>query len=129
MEEIIVKVDGKEHKVKVEETEDGKIKVYCGKDVYDIETKPETLSELEKEQQKKEKIKHGDNIIVAPLPGTIVEVNCKENQNVAEGDSLIKLVAMKMENEITAPRSGVVQQVNVSEGFMVNKGELLFLIQ
>ena len=96
MEEIVVKIDGKEYKVKIEETEEGKIKVYVGKDVYEIETKSEVLSELEREEQKKQKGKHGENIITAPLPGTIVEVHAKEGKEVAEGDTLVKLVAIWM---------------------------------
>ena len=129
MEEIVVKIDGKEYKVKIEETEEGKIKVYVGKDVYEIETKPEVLSELEREEQKKQKGKHGENIITAPLPGTIVEVHAKEGKEVAEGDTLVKLVAMKMENEITAPRHGTVKSVHVKKNDTVNRGDILIILE
>ena len=129
MEEIIVKVDGKEYKVKVEETEDGKVKVYCGKDIYEVETKPKILSDLEKEDQKKEHIKEGDNAIKAPLPGTIIEVNVKKGQVVSEGDTLIKLVAMKMENEVIAPKDGKIKTINVKKNDNVNMGDILIVLE
>ena len=69
------------------------------------------------------------NAVVAFMPGRVVLLKVKKGDLVEIGDTLCVLESMKMEIEITAPRSGVVQQVNVSEGFMVNKGELLFLIQ
>ena len=129
MEEIVVKIDGKEYKVKIEETEEGKVKVYCGKDVYEIETKPEALSELEKEQQKREKIKEGENAIKAPLPGTIIDILVEANQQVSEGDTLIKLVAMKMENEIVAPKDGRIKSINVKKKDNVNRGDILLVIE
>ena len=45
MEEIVVKVDGKDYKVLVEEKEDGKILVHCGSDVYEVETKKNIIPE------------------------------------------------------------------------------------
>ena len=38
MDELVIKVEGKEYRVTVEETESGKVRVHCGKDVYDLET-------------------------------------------------------------------------------------------
>lgn len=129
MEEIIVKVDGKEYKIKVEETEEGKIKVYCGPDIYEVETKPEILSELEREEQKKQKIEHGSNIICAPLPGTIADIKVSEGQEVSEGEILIKLIAMKMENEIAAPRKCKIISLKVKKNDNVNKGDILLMIE
>ena len=52
----------------------------------------------------------GDNV-TAPMPGNILKVNVSVGQTVKEGDVLVVLEAMKMENEIMAPCSGVVTAV------------------
>ena len=56
----------------------------------------------------------------APMPGTILKVNVTQGQAVKEGDVLVVLEAMKMENEIMAPQAGTVSQVLVSKGSSVD---------
>ena len=46
MEELIIKIDGKEHKVKVKETNEGKLKVYLGDEIFEVETKQDIEDEL-----------------------------------------------------------------------------------
>jgi len=65
------------------------------------------------------------NDIKAPMPGLILEVPVKAGDQVKEGDYLLVLEAMKMENALTAPRDGVVKAVAVAKGDTVNKGQLL----
>lgn len=65
------------------------------------------------------------NDIKAPMPGLILSVNVKNNQEVKEGDVLLILEAMKMENAITAPKSGIVKMVSAKKGVKVDKGTLL----
>ena len=65
------------------------------------------------------------NDIKAPMPGLILEVNVKEGDEVKEGDYILVLEAMKMENTLTAPRDGVVKSVSVKKGNTVEKNELL----
>ena len=66
--------------------------------------------------------------VTAPMPGTILKVNVQNGQSVKEGDLLVVLEAMKMENEIYAPKSGTVSQVVVSKGASVNTGDALVVI-
>ncbi|MCM1456097.1 MAG: biotin/lipoyl-binding protein [Bacteroides sp.] len=60
--------------------------------------------------------------ITAPMPGNINAVKVTSGQAVKEGDVLIILEAMKMENEITAPKAGKVGQIFVHKGATVETG-------
>ena len=64
----------------------------------------------------------------SPMPGTILKVNVAAGQTVKEGDLLVVLEAMKMENEIFAPKGGTVSQVLVEKGASVNTGDVLVVI-
>jgi biotin carboxyl carrier protein len=128
MEHLKLNVDGKEYDVKVEETEDGKLLVHCGKDTYEVETghSKEAIYETLKKNKLEEK---GTGTVASPLPGTVYQVSAKEGAKVKEGDSLIKLIAMKMENDITAPKSGTIKHVGVKKNDTVNKGDILAVIE
>ena len=58
----------------------------------------------------------------APMPGNILKVNVTQGQALKEGDVLVILEAMKMENEIMAPKNGTVTQVLVTKGSTVDTG-------
>ena len=64
----------------------------------------------------------------APMPGNILKVNVKAGDAVKEGQVLVVLEAMKMENEIMAPKAGTVTQVLVSKGSTVDTGAPLVVI-
>ncbi len=66
--------------------------------------------------------------INAPMPGTVLRVNVTPGQAVKEGDVLLVLEAMKMENEITAPRAGTVNQVVATKGSTVETGAVLVVL-
>lgn len=70
----------------------------------------------------------GGTPVPAPLPGTILKVNVTEGQAVKEGDLIVVLEAMKMENEIYAPCAGKVAQILVSKGSSVNTDDVLATI-
>ena len=59
------------------------------------------------------------------IPGTIMEIEVKEGQAVEEGDSLLILQAMKMNNKLTAPFSGKIKRISVSVGDKIPKGALM----
>ena len=66
--------------------------------------------------------------VTAPMPGNILKVNVTAGQAVKEGDVLVVLEAMKMENEILAPKACTVKQVLVSKGATVDTGATLVVL-
>ena len=66
--------------------------------------------------------------VKSPFPGNVNAVKVAPGQMVKEGDVLVIVEAMKMENEITAPKSGKVGQVLVQKGAVVETGAVLVTI-
>lgn len=66
--------------------------------------------------------------VEAPMPGTVLRVNVKVGDTVEEGQAVVILEAMKMENEIAAPKSGTVASINAAQGSAVNTGDLLITL-
>lgn len=67
--------------------------------------------------------------ISAPLSGTVYKIVATEGSEVAEGDVLLVLEAMKMETEIRSNRAGVVRTVHVDEGESVSSGDALVTLE
>ena len=67
--------------------------------------------------------------IKAPMPGLVLQVHVEEGQEVKEGDKLLILVAMKMENSILAQQGAVVKKVHVAAGIAVDKGQVLIELE
>lgn len=63
------------------------------------------------------------------IPGTIVDIFVKVGQTVKEGDKLLLLYAMKMNNDICAPISGKVKTINIKTGENVSKNDILIEIE
>lgn len=71
--------------------------------------------------------KPGD--VSTPMPGRVVKILVSEGNQVSEGDPLIVIEAMKMENRVTAPIAGTVKAVLVKEGETVNSDETLIQLE
>ena len=63
--------------------------------------------------------------IKAPMPGLVLEINVQQGQTVEEGDKILILEAMKMENSINIATCATIKKINVKKGQAVEKGQVL----
>jgi len=91
---------------------------------FDLEALDERTSAI-RELSKLSAAASGPAPLVAPMPGLIVRVNVKAGDKVGQGQGLVVMEAMKMENELRAQAAGTVKSVNITPGTAVEKGTVL----
>jgi biotin carboxyl carrier protein len=67
--------------------------------------------------------------IVAPMPGTIIDILVKEGEEVLEYQELVILEAMKMENAIPTPEAGNVKEIKVKVDDKVSTNQVLIVLE
>jgi oxaloacetate decarboxylase alpha subunit/pyruvate carboxylase subunit B len=67
--------------------------------------------------------------VLAPMPGMVIKYEKKVGDTVKEGETIVVIEAMKMENALPAPAGGVVKKINFSSGDSVAKGDVLAVIE
>ena len=70
-----------------------------------------------------------DNEVKAPMPGQVLNILVKAGDSISEGDGLIVLEAMKMENIIKSNRDGVIQEVHAKKNNSVEKNAVLIIFE
>ncbi|HPK87223.1 MAG TPA: acetyl-CoA carboxylase biotin carboxyl carrier protein subunit [Atribacterota bacterium] len=135
MKQFKIKVDGKEYLVEVEEV--GAVESSPAAPVIAKVEPKERTGETKKVEAKPEKNEEkqpapvssaeGDEL-KAPLPGKILKINFLEGDSVSEGDTVVILEAMKMENEILANSSGKIKKIFVAVNDMVETDDTLLII-
>jgi biotin carboxyl carrier protein len=133
MRKFIINVNGNSYEVEVEEVENSGVteRPAAPKKVSPAPqpVAPKTAPAPQPKTEKKEiAVSQGQEVVEAPMPGTILSVNVKEGDTVKSGDILLILEAMKMENEILAPRDGVVASIATSASDLVNTGDKLVVL-
>lgn len=133
MRKFIINVNGNSYEVEVEEvTTSGAVERPVPKTVSPAPqpaAQPKAAPAPQPKAEKKEiAVSQGQEVVEAPMPGTILSVNVKEGDTVKSGDILLILEAMKMENEILAPRDGVVASIATSASALVNTGDKLVVL-
>jgi acetyl-CoA/propionyl-CoA carboxylase biotin carboxyl carrier protein len=119
-----VEVDGKRFEVNLEER---------GGPAFDINTsggnqpRPERAGPGDDDGESATASAEGEEV-TAEMQGTILEVTVEEGDEVAAGDVLCVLEAMKMENDVVAEVGGTIEQVPISKDESVDMGDLLFVI-
>ena len=71
----------------------------------------------------------GAQTIAAPMPGRVVRLLVKVGDEVAEGQGVIVVEAMKMQNEIKSPKAGRVVKIAVKQGETVNAAQALLTVE
>jgi len=67
--------------------------------------------------------------VTSPMAGSVKSVLVKQGDEVREGQPVVILEAMKMENQITAPAAGTVISIDVAEGESVTEGHVLLVLE
>ena len=67
-------------------------------------------------------------VVKSPMPGNVLKIVVSQGQQVKEGDVLIILEAMKMENEVVSTKTGTVAQIVVNQGAVVETDSPLVVI-
>lgn len=75
--------------------------------------------------EKKEKTKIENKRMTSPMAGKIVSVSIKEGEQVKEGNEMVIVEAMKMQNSLRTPQTGVVKKIHVQPGSTVKSGQIL----
>ena len=110
----------------IEPGKDGKLSVLVGENAWPMELLDERKLRLRQAGGKFSL--EGPQRIDAPMPGKIVRVMVKVGDEVAEGQGLIVVEAMKMENELKSPKAGKVTELHAVEGAAVESGAKLAVI-
>lgn len=129
----IVTINGKKYEVEVEKVkkEYTPISRNRNEDSAMVPTAPKQSSQTataKEPKSEKPKSQAGDNVVRSPMPGTIVDINVSVGQTVKEGETLLILEAMKMENEIVSPSSATVKEIAVTKGANVNTNDVLVVL-
>jgi len=125
MDEFKIKVKDKEHDLKLKKVADGEYQVLYDGSVYEVSIIKRPQENIRDSHYRKENNKI---YIDSMIGGIVLKVTKKVGDKVSEGDTIMTLIAMKTETDIKAPESGILSNISAYEGTVVEKGELLFLI-
>ena len=123
-----VTVDGEEFEVEIEyDGEEWGVTIE-GKS-FSIKVDQDTRHPLKAPRERSTRRVSGSGTISSAIPGKIVSIHVSEEEIVAEGDVVLILEAMKMQNEIKATMGGVIRQVNCQSGDRVEANVPLIVIE
>ena len=136
MKEYKYQINGKPYAVTISsQSADGTIEVTVNGESYSVVREKEPIQEKKKIVVKPvPAAKSGESnelqdALCSPLPGTIVDINVEVGQEVKEGDTLVILEAMKMNNNLTAERDGKVKSILIEEGDVVKENTPLITFE
>jgi len=119
-------IDGRSVRCEVEPGKDGRVAVLVGDEVHQLEILDERRMRLRRASGKF--TLEGPQRIDSPMPGKVVRVLVKQGDQVQEGQGVVVVEAMKMENELKSPKAGVVSELHAQEGQAVEAGARLAVV-
>jgi acetyl-CoA/propionyl-CoA carboxylase biotin carboxyl carrier protein len=127
--EFTIEVNGKRFDVDLEET-GAPVGAAAGGGTPGADTaaRPEPAGGSNDEEGGTSSVSAEGEVVTAEMQGTVIGVNVAEGDEVASGDVLLVLEAMKMENDVVAEFGGTVTEVAVAEGQSVNQGDALVVL-
>lgn len=120
-------LDGKAHAVEVEDNGQDQLSVLAMSQLVRLTLLDERRHRLA--HARGGFVVSGRQEIRAPMPGKIVRVLVKMGDAVAEGQGLVVVEAMKMENELRAPKSGTITELHAQEGSTVEMNAKLLVVE
>ena len=122
-------IDNQSHEVYVEQGESrGDYRVALDDQMYDLKVETERQHRLAA-LAPRSNLQTGEFTVKAPMPGLVSIVSVEVGQTVEQGQRLVVLEAMKMENELRAPRAGTVKALNVQAGQTVEQNRALVVLE
>ncbi len=149
MKEYNLKINGSDYKVTINEVEDSVAKVEVNGTPFTVEfeqpvAKPKAIKVVKPTVSAAPAVtpaagrpsaatnaapaSAGGTEVTSPLPGVVLDVLVKEGDAVKQGQTVMMLEAMKMENAIEAPADGVVKSINAKKGDSVLEGAVLAIL-
>lgn len=117
---------GRSYACDLEPGAEGKVAVLVGETVHALELLDERRMRMRRAGGKFSL--DGPQRVDAPMPGKIVRVLVKVGDAVVEGQGLVVVEAMKMENELKSPKAGTVAELHAAEGAAVESGAKLVVV-
>ncbi|MBQ0006215.1 MAG: biotin/lipoyl-binding protein [Alistipes sp.] len=144
MKEYKLKINGNDYNVTINDVEETVAYVEANGTPFKVEfekpiTKPKTITVINKPKsaapaapavqvnKPAAAVPAGGNAVNSPLPGVVLEISCKDGEAVKQGQKILVLEAMKMENIIEAPADGTISY-KVGKGDSVLEGAVLAVI-
>lgn len=121
-EEILLNVDGRVFNVTINSNAESHSVFVNGHRFVVEKNAPGRISGQERNRSKKKEV-------AVSMPGRVIQVLAAEGEELREGQPVMILEAMKMQNEIKAPRSGILRRLGVAPGATVEAGTLLFTVE
>ncbi len=124
----ILKVNNNFYEVTTNKLDNDRFSVLINGCLFEIEVRS-SLQEKARELLQQKAPAHQRTEVKAPMPGMILKIKKNVSDNIIQGETILILEAMKMENDLRAPRQGIIKEIFVQEGTAVEKGAVLFTIE
>ncbi|HLG16921.1 MAG TPA: biotin/lipoyl-containing protein [Blastocatellia bacterium] len=138
-------IGGRNYDVEIERPEEGVYLIFAGDNVYEarvssveansmrvkLRDRVFTASIIDRKHRRAgtEHAGEGRHDLIAPMPGKVVRVLLAPGDEVAAGQGVVVVEAMKMQNEIKSPKRGHVAEVRVTEGATVIANQILAVVE